>query len=110
MGAKAIFVTQRSARWDRRDGKVIGVPVYRRGEETEFSRLGEVNGVDIYHLEKLVSDSILSECNAVGAICIDLFDEIEFHLPGDFYDPVHTTSAGSRTIGEYLYRKLQDRL
>jgi hypothetical protein len=110
MGAKAIFVTQRSARWDRRDGTVIGVPVYRRGEGSEFSNLGEVNGVDIYNLEKLVSDSILSECEAVGAICIDLFDEVQFQLPGDFYDPVHTTSSGAKAVGELMFQKLRDRI
>lgn len=110
MGAKSIFVTQRSARWNKSNGKILGIPTYRRSEGNEFSRLGDVNGVDIYHLERLVADAIMTECNAVGAICVDLLNEIEFDLPGDFYDPYHTTTAGSKAIGEVLFRKLHNRI
>jgi predicted sulfurtransferase len=48
-------------------------------------------------------------CGDKGAICVDLANEIEFEI-GDFYDHVHTTSAGSRRIGEYLFDKLRNRV
>lgn len=110
MGASSIFVTQRSARWLKSDGKIFGIPGYIQGETSEFNRLGDVTGVDIYHMERLVADAIIKECEEVGDVCLDLMNEIEFDLRNDFYDPVHTTSSGSQAIGEFLFEKLRDRM
>ncbi|MFN0217322.1 MAG: hypothetical protein ACKVP4_00755 [Hyphomicrobium sp.] len=109
-GAKSIFVSQRSARWDRRDGKLLGIAKYDIGPDSEFSPLGPVNGVDIYNVERLVASSIMQTCKEVDAICIDLMDEIQFDLSTDFYDPVHTTESGSKVIGKYLHDRLRDRI
>jgi hypothetical protein len=108
-GAKSIFVTQRSARWTRIGDKVVGIPKYLQGKANEFEAnvLGEVNGVDIYHVERLVADEIMKKCIELNAICIDLMTEITFKLPGDFYDHIHTTTSGSKVIGEYLFQKLR---
>lgn len=109
-GAKSIFVTQRSARWTRADGKIIGIPEYLKDQSSEFRRLGDVTGVDIFHVEQLVADAIMEQCADVDAICINLMKEIEFSLPADFYDHIHTTSSGARAIGEYLFQKLNGKI
>ncbi len=106
MGAKAIFVTQRSARWTVVDGKLVGIPRWVEGDESEFKALGDVNGVDIYHIERLIADTVMEACETARAICIDLMKGIQFDLPGDFYDAVHTTRSGSEKIGQFLFREL----
>lgn len=110
MGAKSIFVTQRSARWTRIDGKIWGLKAYDTEAESEFSAFQRVNGVDIYMIEKMVADTIMSACVSVDAICLNLMDEIEFDLRNDFYDPVHTTRSGAKAIGDYLFERLRSRI
>lgn len=51
----------------------------------------------------------LDLCARAGGICIDLAGELRFEQ-GDFYDHAHTTAAGSRRIGEYLFGKLAPEL
>ncbi len=110
MGASSIFVTQRSARWDRIDGRIVGIPAYG-DESSEFRLLADVvNGVDIHHVEERVAEAIMAECKAADAICIDLFENIDFDVGKDFYDSVHTTSSGSRAIAKHLYDALHDRI
>lgn len=107
MNAKPIFVTQRSNRWDRRDRRIFGKPSYKPDyHERAFKSLGAINGVDIHNIERMVADAVLRGCRRETAICIDLFDEVEFDNKADFYDTIHTTASGSRKIGEYLYKRL----
>ena len=110
MNAMPIFVTQRSARWNRKHGRVMGIAKYDIGGENEFSALGPVNGVDIYNIENLISQSIIKACQEVGGICLDLMQEIKFDLRENFYDPVHTTSSGAVVVGNYLYEHLKGRI
>lgn len=110
-GAKAIFVTQRSARWTRRDGRIYGIATYQPDFfEAVLATLPDwyrnLNGVDFYNFERLVADSILSECARQGAICWDLMQDVDFDVGSDFYDPVHTTPAGSGRIAGYLFSQL----
>lgn len=55
----------------------------------------------------MVADAVLKGCRQEGAICIDLFEEIEFDNKVDFYDTIHTSASGSRKIGDYLYQRLE---
>lgn len=110
-GARAIFVTQRSARWFRRDGRIYGIDRYRpdffettrAGLSPEYDRM---NGVDFYNIERAVADTIIDECRRQGAVCLDLMAEVDFDLAADFYDPLHTTPSGSRRIARYLFDRL----
>lgn len=110
-GARAIFVTQRSARWRREDGKVYGIATYRPDffETTRASLPGtyaQMNGVDFYNIERAVADVIMDECRRQGATCLDLMADVDFDLATDFYDPLHTTPTGARRIAEYLHDRL----
>ncbi len=112
-GAEPIFVTQRSARWTRRNGEVVGIAEYqpdffemvRQQLPADYQTL---NGVDFYRLERILADAQMAACRKLNAICLDLMADIEFDLETDFYDPIHTTASGSRAIGEYLYNELQE--
>jgi hypothetical protein len=111
IGARPIFVTQRTAMWNRQDGKIYGVANYQADAFEVVRKLLPVgyerlNGIDFYNFEKYVSRAVMSECAKAQAICIDLFAEIEFDLSNDFQDSVHTTASGSERIGEYLFLKL----
>ncbi|WP_170610386.1 SGNH/GDSL hydrolase family protein [Ruegeria arenilitoris] len=110
-GAEPIFVTQRSARWTRRNGQVAGIAEYqpdffelvRQQLPKEYQNL---NGVDFYRFERALADAQMAACENVDAICLDLMAEIDFDLASDFYDPIHTSATGSQAIGEYLYSRL----
>lgn len=107
MGATPIFVTQRSTAWTRQDDKVLGVVNIEPGfQSTLVDRYGALNGIDIYDIERSVADAILSGCDASGAICFDLMDDLDFDLETDFYDELHTTAEGSAKIAGYLHDKL----
>lgn len=108
LGAKPIFVTQRSARWKSANGEIVGISDYKPDfHEEAFRKFGSVNGVDIYNIERRIADTVLTACGNAGAICLDLMSEIQFDIGQDFYDPIHTTPAGSRVIGEYLHERLK---
>lgn len=109
-GAQSIFVTQRSARWNRTGSQVQGIPLYDPGGANEFAAFGRVNGVDIFHIERIFAEKTMETCRLVQAICINLMEEIGFDLSQDFYDPVHTTASGSKAIGEFLYTRLRGRI
>jgi hypothetical protein len=109
-GAKSIFVTQRGARWDIVAGRLVGIPELIKGEQTQLAVFGPLNGVDLFGIERAVADAIMEQCTALNAICIDLAKDIQFDLSRDFYDMVHTTAAGSKVIGEYLYKALAGKI
>jgi lysophospholipase L1-like esterase len=110
LGAHSIFVTQRSGRWHRQNGTIFGIPSYITPAANEFDAFGKVNGVDIYHVEKIFADAAISVCKSVQAICVNLMDEIAFDPGRDFYDSVHTNATGAKAIGEYLYQQLRNRI
>ena len=58
----------------------------------------------IYLEMQLYNGELLSFCEEVAAICIDLAGDLAFETQ-DFYDAIHTTPRGSRKIGEYLARR-----
>ncbi|WP_425043124.1 hypothetical protein [Primorskyibacter sp. S87] len=112
-GAIPIFVTQRSARWLRRDGKVLGIAKYEPDffelvRKTLPPQLQELNGVDFYNFERATADTIMATCQNKQAICLDLVAELDFDNAADFYDAIHTTPAGSRQIARYLHAKLSE--
>lgn len=109
-GARSIFVTQRSARWTVIDGKLVGIPAYLQDDSNEFKALGNVTGVDIYHVERQVADAIMETCRDVDAICLDFMSGAKFTFRSDFYDCIHTTASGSRVIAEFLYRELKNKI
>ncbi|MCZ4351038.1 hypothetical protein O4H61_00775 [Roseovarius aestuarii] len=107
MGAQPIFVTQRSTAWARIDGKVVGIPDVAPGFLNRYTaRFGDINGVDIYMIERRIADQILGACNAAEALCFDLMGDLDFDLAQDFYDEVHNTARGAGLVAAYLYDKL----
>ncbi|MCZ7600785.1 MAG: hypothetical protein M5U09_27820 [Gammaproteobacteria bacterium] len=112
MGATPIVVTQ--PRGDSRivDGKVMGLARTRprtylnvRDPVMGVLRPGTANGVDYYLLLEPFNRASLEICRRAKGVCIDLAGELHFEA-GDFYDHAHTTAAGSRRIGAYLFDKL----
>ncbi len=107
-GATPIVVTQRSVKWRRaEDGTVEGVggdapPRYADA----LAAYDLLNGVDVYRLEDLQRRTLMEECEAGGAICIDLGSELALQPGVDTYDWAHTTDLGSRKVGEYLFNEL----
>lgn len=112
MGATPIVVTQ--PRGDSRivDGEVVGLADTRpraylnvRDPIMGVLRPGTANGVDYHLMLEPFNEASLEICRRAGGVCIDLAGELRFEA-GDFYDHAHTTAAGSRRIGEYLFDKL----
>jgi lysophospholipase L1-like esterase len=108
-------------RLERLDGLIRGfgaVPVYITqmrvdGRETNGNGNGhwlQVRGGA--HLGALstafllaINETTLQFCRDSGEICIDLANKLHF-MPGDFYDGVHNTLAGSRRIADFLAGEL----
>lgn len=86
IGATPIFVTQRWASY-RKNGMVI------RGRASDHA------------LQEAFNQVSRDVCRTRNLPCIDLAREVEF-LPGETYDPVHTTPAGSRKVGKYLCARM----
>jgi len=91
-GARPIFVTQR-----RGDAFTIDGQVYASSSTALTYRV----------VQNLFNTATMQLCREIHAICIDLAKEIDLTAK-DFADPVHTNPAGSRKIGEYLYRRLKN--
>ena len=103
-GAEPIFVTQRGAVWRRLNGKVVGSPSLEPGFHLPLEeRLGELNGVDIYRIQRAFADAVLAGCERSDAICLDLVADVDFEIAEDFYDELHTTAHGSARIADYLF-------
>jgi lysophospholipase L1-like esterase len=69
---------------------------------------GPFSGTADYFVQKDFNRVSLEVCRESGALCIDL-DGLEFE-PGDFYDYVHTTPAGSAKIGRFIADRLSESL
>ncbi|MBF0156774.1 MAG: SGNH/GDSL hydrolase family protein [Magnetococcales bacterium] len=98
MGAEAILVTQKTADFRLGDGRLLG----RRLAD---GRLTAGNQAWI----RAIAAATMAVCHEKGAICVDMALELDLH-DGDYYDLLHTTPAGSRKIGEYLYARIKDRI
>ncbi len=96
--AEAIIVTQQKSHW-RREGERV---LFAAGEDGKPDTSGYAETV-------LFNRAAMTACREAGALCLDLAAEIEFK-PGDFYDWVHTTPAGSARIADYLFARLKDRV
>jgi lysophospholipase L1-like esterase len=108
IGAEPIFVTQRSVFWRKQGGRIVGVYDWTPDQHSPaLAKLGEMTGVDRYHLERLQADTILTACRAAKGVCIDLAGELDFDVGADFYDAFHTTPAGAERIARYLFDKLR---
>ena len=105
-GAEPVFVTQRTALWQRRDGQIYGAPSLSYAPPSILADLGPITGVDRYDIEAFQARTVMQACEAAKAICIDLFSEIDFDLQTDFYDSVHNTPHGAARIGTFLHEKL----
>lgn len=90
-GATPIFVTQPLAHF-----RPLGDRLAVRGDVDPRR----------YALLRKLNDTLLSSCESLKAICIDLERELTFG-DEDFYDIVHNTPSGTRKIGDFLYRKLK---
>ena len=90
-GATPIFVTQPLAHF-----RPLGDRLAVRGD-------GDIKR---YAVLRKLNDTLLSSCESLKAICIDLERELTFG-DEDFYDIVHNTPSGTRKIGDYLYSKLK---
>jgi len=102
MGAKPIFVTQTRADFKIQDGKLFTLVMPNRnghfaseGSDTALVRL------------QLFNATTLAACAELNLTCVDLATKIDF-AEEDFYDAIHTTSAGSKKIAALLYGALAD--
>jgi hypothetical protein len=113
MNAIPVFVTQKRGDYHIENGVVFGLAETYGKSWRWFTdnRLGELkpgiaNGVDYYIILELFNNTLMSVCQDIDGICIDLAGEIKFET-GDFYDQTHNTRAGARKIGDYLYPLLE---
>lgn len=97
LGAEPVFITQIRADARQRNGQWEGV--------TEEKGL---NGLDWAARLSLFNARTLAACEKIGALCLDLAQEIAFSSE-DFYDYLHNTPKGAEKIGQYLYRHLRER-
>ena len=107
MGARAIFVNQRSSLWIREADAVRGAPVLTYADPSTLKNLGTITGVDRHDIEAFQAEHIMAGCREAGAICIDFVNEALFDLEKDFYDDMHNTPSGARKIGDYFFEKLK---
>ena len=57
----------------------------------------------------LFNQVTLATCATQKLRCIDLAGTIRFET-GDFYDPLHTTPAGSKRIADFLFTAMKPML
>lgn len=107
LGARAIFVNQRSALWTWRGTEIHGAAALRYAHPSTLKNLGEITGVDRHDIEAFQARTIVDACRETNAICLDFLNEIKFDIETDFYDPMHNTPAGAEIIGRYLFEKLK---
>ena len=81
------------------DGTVLGLDGDVSIEEAIFDTF-PINGVDYFHLRRMLDDVILSECHAAGGPTIDM--AVAPWEDADFYDFVHMTPHGVNTLGRRI--------
>lgn len=99
-GAEPVFVTQPLGAFRSRNGgleKLVQPGAFAKNPEVsdkDLATMGLFNGVT------------RAVCAAQKLRCIDLASLLQFK-DGDFYDPLHTTPAGSQRIADFLFTALQ---
>lgn len=73
--------------------QIIGVPNFGKYKNIE------VNGVDYFHIMKLMHNSVKEVAQQTNAIFLDLDSELIFDYDKDFYDDINTTPLDSKKIG-----------
>jgi lysophospholipase L1-like esterase len=96
-GAVPILVTQPTASYRFKDGKVL-VPKNNDGEPMP----------DGYISIMSYNAATMEECETAKAICLDLANEVTFEVM-DYYDGIHMTPEGNKKVGNFLYKKLKDK-
>lgn len=105
LGAEPIFVTQPSRKYDVRSDAVYGIKGESKYDDVKY------NGVDYYHMMRLMDDAVLKTCARHQLICFDLSNDLaESWENEDFYDFEHMTPAGAKKVGLYLHQKLKEML
>jgi hypothetical protein len=104
MGAKPIFVTQRSRFWKNEGPLILGVDEEFSGQ-LEGSIL-RYNGWDIHGMEAKMSAAILEICRESDAVCIDGFSNLDF-ASDETYDFEHANPKGAQRIADFLASALQ---
>lgn len=111
LNARPIFVSQRSARWTTRNGRIIGaasgkiVPrtIHFKGKPFTFTN------ADLGYAERLLSQTLMGFCQAQNLLCFDGFSNFQIDK-STTYDLVHTTPRGSAEIASKLYQFLNTHL
>ena len=99
MGSQPVFITQK-----RGDYRFQGEKLFVLSEKDSSPRSAQA----FYNIQSL-NRITLEICAEMEMTCVDLAGGISFQ-EGDFYDQIHTSPAGSRRIGEFLYQKLKGKL
>ena len=86
-GATPIYITQA-----RVDGRIV---------DGEWRQIVGSHGAEDTADLLAINQATLGFCRDTGETCVDLAGEIRF-APGDFYDAVHNTLAGSERIARFL--------
>ncbi len=111
LGAQPIFVTQRTARWRRTHGQIVGAASGGKGPR-EVSFAGKAfafTNADYGHAEQLLSETILGFCRRRNLLCFDGHSSFQIDK-STTYDLVHTTPKGSAEIASKLYQFLSSKL
>jgi lysophospholipase L1-like esterase len=96
---KPIFVTQQTRHYKIEDGKIVG-----DSHKFVFGN-SEINGVDYYHILKLINERTVRVGKEFGVPVVDLGNGLELQ-DEDYYDYAHNTPSGSRKIGDFLFKEL----
>lgn len=99
MKAEPIFITQKRGDYKVEDGRLM----------VRVAAGGRSRSDETYRVLAAFNRTTLRVCRELGLFCIDLAGELEFR-DGDFYDQVHTTPAGSRRVGRFVYERLEGHL
>jgi len=88
MNSIPIFITQRTARWQKID-------------EQFFS----ISGQNFYKNEKLRAETIMKFCEQNDVSCIDIFNTVDLK-ENDFYDLTHLNPSGAGKLSGKIYKKI----
>ena len=88
MNSIPIFITQRTARWQKIDEQFFSIP-----------------GENYYKHEKLKAEIIMKFCEQNDINCINIFNTINLK-ESDTYDLVHFNPTGAEKLSEEIYKKI----
>ena len=103
LGAIPVFVTQPVGNFRDRSGFLEKLV-----HPEEIAKNPEVSDKDLKILG-LFNQVTIATCTIQKLRCIDLAGALRFQT-GDFYDPLHTTPAGSKRIADFLFTAMRPML